>query len=114
MLENMRCTKSMVLSAAIVLLATSSVNVNAETLWQKQHPRRAEVNARLANQNRRIHREVQEGELTHAQAQGLHQQDRAIRQEERDMAGLNGGHITRVEQRALNQQENAVSRKIGR
>jgi len=29
------------------------------------------------------------------------------------MAGFNGGHITRAEQRALNQQENAVSRQIG-
>jgi hypothetical protein len=30
------------------------------------------------------------------------------------MARQNGGHITRSEQRALNQQENAVSRQIGR
>lgn len=27
---------------------------------------------------------------------------------------MNGGHITLAEQRALNQQENAVSNKIGR
>jgi len=30
------------------------------------------------------------------------------------MARQNRGHITRAEQRSLNQQENAVSRKIGR
>ena len=30
------------------------------------------------------------------------------------MARQNGGHITRSEQRSLNQQENAVSREIGR
>jgi hypothetical protein len=29
------------------------------------------------------------------------------------MASQNGGHITRIEQRALNQQESRVSRKIG-
>jgi len=29
------------------------------------------------------------------------------------MAKLNGGHITPAEQKALNQQENAVSRQIG-
>ena len=34
--------------------------------------------------------------------------------EERFMAAQHGGHITRAEQRALNQQENAVSREIGR
>jgi hypothetical protein len=30
------------------------------------------------------------------------------------MAGHNASHITRSEQRSLNQQENAVSRAIGR
>jgi hypothetical protein len=29
------------------------------------------------------------------------------------MASQNGSHITRLEQRTLNQQENAVSRQIG-
>jgi hypothetical protein len=37
-----------------------------------------------------------------------------IRGEERFMARLNGGYITPAQQRALNQQENAVSRQIGR
>jgi hypothetical protein len=30
------------------------------------------------------------------------------------MASHDGGHITRADQRALNQQENAVSKQIGR
>jgi hypothetical protein len=30
------------------------------------------------------------------------------------MAKFNGGHITKTEQKMLNQQENAVSRQIGR
>ena len=30
------------------------------------------------------------------------------------MASQNGGHITKQEQRTLNQQENAVSRQIGK
>jgi len=30
------------------------------------------------------------------------------------MARFNGGHVSRAEQRALNQQENAVSRQIAR
>ena len=86
----------------------------AATGWQKAHPRRTEVNARLAHQNRRIHEEVREGDLTRSQAAALHKDDRQIRQEERDMAAQNGGHITRSEQRVLNQQENAVSRQIGK
>jgi len=81
--------------------------------WAKSHPRREEVNARLANQNRRINKEVREGEISRGQAAKLHQQDHRIRMEERAMASTNGGHITMTEQRALNQQENQVSREIG-
>lgn len=99
---------------ATSLLALASVPAGAATDWEKQHPRRAEVNARLANQDRRIHQQVKDGNLTKAQAAGLHQEDRQIRQQERQMAKANGGHITRAEQKALNQEENAVSRQIGR
>ena len=81
--------------------------------WAKSHPRREEVNARLANQNRRINKEVREGEISRGQAAKLHQQDHRIRMEERAMASTNGGHITKTERRALNQQENQVSREIG-
>jgi hypothetical protein len=81
--------------------------------WKKSHPRRAEVNARLANQNRRIKEEVKEGEISKAKAAQLHHEDHQIRQEERDMAAQNGGHITKAEQRVLNQQENKVSKQIG-
>lgn len=86
----------------------------ADGQWAKSHPRRAEVNARLANQNRRINKEVREGEMSPAQAGKLHRQDHQIRKEERAMASMNGGHITKAEQHALNQQENHVSREIGR
>ncbi|WP_231908026.1 MULTISPECIES: hypothetical protein [Cupriavidus] len=86
----------------------------SESQWDKNHPRREEVNQRLANQNQRIHKEVREGEISHAQAARLHREDHQIRQEERVMASHDGGHITRADQRALNQQENAVSRQIGK
>ena len=46
-------------------------------------------------------------------AAALHRDDRQIRQEERDMAGQDGSHITRREDYALNQQENHLSRQIG-
>ena len=98
--------------AAIALtgLATASF---ADTQWQKDHPRRTEVNKRLANQNRRINQERKSGQITRTQAHQLHQEDHAMRQEERTMAHTDGGHITKSEQHALNQQENQVSRQIG-
>ena len=95
------------------LIAGGAANALAETQWEKTHPRRDQVNDRLENQNRRIHQQVQEGDLTKAQGMRLHRADRAIRREERVMASRHHGHITRREQLRLNKQENAVSRKIG-
>ena len=100
--------------AAIATLAFAFAGAaSAQTHWEVTHPRRDEVNDRLANQNRRIHQEVREGEMSHAQAMALHHEDRQIRQEERLMASQNGSHITKQEKRALNQQENRVSKQIG-
>ncbi len=106
--------KILAVAAVSLSLAGMAGTSFAATQWQKAHPRRAEVNARLANQNRRIHQERKEGEISKAQAAKLHSEDRAIRGEERAMASTNGGHITKAEQRALNQQENQVSRQIGK
>ncbi|WP_028203555.1 hypothetical protein [Paraburkholderia nodosa] len=100
--------------AAVAVLALSFAGTaSAQTSWDATHPRRAEVNHRLANQDRRIHQEVREGEMSHAEAARLHSDDRQIRQEERDMATQNSGHIARREDYVLNQQENHVSRQIG-
>ena len=85
-----------------------------DTTWQKNHPRREQVNNRLANQNKRIKTEVKEGELTKSQGAALHKDDHQIRKEERLMASQNGSHITKQEQKTLNQQENAVSTQIGK
>ncbi len=100
-------------AAALVLATGFTASAFADTPWQQHHPRREQVNDRLANQNRRINHEFPEGELTRGQAMRLHRDDRQVRREERLMASQNGGHITRLEQRALNQQENRISHRIG-
>ena len=99
-------------AAVLVSLAALAGTASAETAWQKNHPRRTQVNERLGNQNRRIHQDVRNGTLTTAQAANLHRQDHQVRQEERDMASQNGGHITKPEQRVLNRQENKISNEI--
>jgi hypothetical protein len=106
-------SKALVIAITAALVGGVAGNAKAETQWQKNHPRRAEVNARLKNQNKRINQELKEGELTKSQAAKLHHEDGQIRQEERDMASQNGGHITKSEQKVLNQQENGVSKQIG-
>jgi hypothetical protein len=101
-------------AALIALLSISSTTFAQDGKWDRQHPRRAEVNSRLNNQDRRINQERREGEISGAKAARLHAQDRAIRHEERAMASRHNGHITRREQARLNHQENRVSRHIGK
>lgn len=109
--------KSNVIAAAVLIASFAAGNAMAQdkdTKWEQNHPRRDQVNDRLHNQNKRINQEVKEGDLTKAQARKLHREDHKIRQEERDMASQNGGHITKLEQKVLNQQENGISGQIGK
>ncbi len=99
-------------AATLALLTTVAGTASAETTWQKNHPRRTQVNHRLNNQDKRIHNDVKNGTLTKGQAASLHEEDHQVRQEERDMASQNGGHITKPEQQVLNQQENSISKQI--
>ena len=101
---------STMLVAAVLLASTGAFA--QETQWQKDHPRRAEVNKRLDNQNKRIQQGEKSGKLTPGQAKQLHQEDKAIRKEERHMAAKDGGHITKKDQAKLNRQENKVSKQI--
>ena len=115
----MKLARILPLSIAAVLLVGANAAMANEGKkdhkdWNKDHPRRAEVNARLNNQDKRINQEVKEGEISKGQAAKMHKEDRQIRQEERDMAAQNGGHITKQEQKMLNQQENQVSKQIGK
>jgi len=104
--------KQLSFAVMLVSLAALTGTASAETTWQKNHPRRTEVNHRLDNQNNRIHQDVKNGTLTKSQAATLHHEDHQVRQEERDMASQNGGHITKSEQHVLNKQENAISNQI--
>jgi hypothetical protein len=104
--------KHLSFAAVLVSFAGLAGTASAESTWQKNHPRRTQVNHRLANQNNRIHQDVKNGTLSKAQAANLHHEDHQVRQEERDMASQNGGHITKSEQKVLNGQENKISGQI--
>ncbi|MFC5497610.1 hypothetical protein ACFPOE_08705 [Caenimonas terrae] len=99
-------------AAAIPVLARAATG--QDSAFASTHPRREQVNERLASQNRRIKAKVAAGDLTGKQAAKLHRDDRNIRREERLMASQNRGHITKAEQGVLNRQENAVGSQIGR
>jgi hypothetical protein len=92
-------------------VAAGSASANP---WDWHHPRRAEVNHRLAVQDHRINRDYRDGRISLHQARYLHAEDRTVRHQERFDARFDRGHITRADQRGLNQDENGVSRQIWR
>ncbi len=98
-------------AAAVLLALAAGASAQAQS-FDATHPRRAEVNGRLGEQNARIRAGVADGQLNRRQARQLHADDHSIRTEERADASVNGGHITRGEQRQINRQQNANSRAI--
>jgi hypothetical protein len=102
--------KTNILTAVAVLLLTGSAFAQAK--FDKTHPRRAQVNSRLNNQNARVDNKVDDGKMSKAEGAKIHKQDHAIRKEERRDAAANGGHITKAEQTHINHQENKVSKEI--
>jgi len=111
---NSTIRKLTTVAAVAFTFAALSGNALADTKFQQNHPRRAQVNSRLNNQNLRINTEVKDGQISRGQASVLHTDDHEIRTEERDMASQNNTHITRQEQATLNAQENGVSKLIGK
>jgi len=100
-----------VMGAGLALAGASAASAGT---WQNDHPRRVEVNHRLAHQDMRINRNLREGKITPRQAMRLHREDHMIRREERRDAALHNGHITRTQQARLNAHENRASGKIYR
>jgi hypothetical protein len=106
--------KTTLLSIMILIsfLAISKSSAAQDGKWAQDHPRRAQVNSRLHNQNARVDNKVKDGQMSKAEASKIHHEDHQIRSEERSMASQNHGHITAQEQKTLNQQENHVSHQI--
>ena len=92
--------------------APANLTPDQKAQWDKDHPRRAEVNSRLKNQNARTDNKVANGKMSKAEGAKIHAEDHAIRKEERSDAKANGGHITKAEKKHINHQENKVSHQI--
>ena len=110
----MNTKKNILLAAmALVIAGAGATGASAQTRFDQTHPRRAEVNARLVNENHRIATERREGEVSRIKALRMHERAHLIRVQERRMAARHGGHITRLEKARLNHEENRLSRHIG-
>ena len=80
--------------------------------FAKEHPRRAEVNGRIRNQQRRIHEGVKNGTMTKEEAKSERKDLRGVKREERSMVKANGGHLTKEETKDINGQLNKNSKDI--
>ncbi|HWF77808.1 MAG TPA: hypothetical protein VN694_11610 [Caulobacteraceae bacterium] len=108
----MKLRTLLIAAAGLTLAAGAAGAASADTPWQAHHPRRVEVNHRLANQNHQIRVERRQGDLTAAQARRLHERDHMIRMQERRFARYHNGHLTRHAQVRLNREENGVHRHL--
>jgi hypothetical protein len=102
-------TTAAILFAALTLGA-GIASASAETRFEDNHPRRAEVLARARVENHRIADARQGGDITARQAHRLHERNREIVQREQRLAHRQGGSITRGEQVRLNRAENRLAR----
>ena len=105
-------------TAGILLLGLTAVLIAApgfagDRRFEHRHPRRDQVLDRTQMQNRRITRQVREGELSHAQARNLRYRDATIAHRQQVLAHKNGGYITKQQQANLNKRLNANSKRIG-
>ena len=100
------------ISTSIFAQAAPAAAPASAAKFDKTHPRRAQVNSRLQNQNARVDNKVADGKMSKGEAAKIHSQDHAIRKEEKRDAAANGGHITKAEQKHINHQENHVSKEI--
>ena len=103
-----------VLLAAGIGLTTFAQGPGPQKTNIKNHPRVNHVNKRIDNQEKRINKEVKEGDITKQQAHQDRKNLSAVNQEKRDMRKTDKGHLTKSDQKALNQQLNQNSKKIGK
>ena len=97
----------------VAFLGFANISMAQDGSFAKNHPRRAEVNQRLNNQDHRINRKVKNGDISRREAHNLHRNViiRSVMKKE-EWHPRHGGHLTKHEQYRLNRQENHMSRRI--
>ena len=104
---------ALLVAMGLVMACGAATGASAETRWAEHHPRQHEVLSRTARQEHRITMERREGEISARQAHRLRAADMRIAHQDRRDARINGGFITKGQQRHLNREENRISRHIG-
>ena len=109
----------LILAAGGLMLAGSAVAQTATStsgagpgVYDPGHPRVNQVNRREQRQQNRIANGLHNGTLNANQAANLEKREAGLQNQERKDMAAHNGHLTKAEQRGLNQRENRISRGI--
>ena len=94
----MKLRNLLIAAMGLSVVAGAAGAASAATPWQHHHPRRVEVNHRLGSLNHQIKVERREGDLSARQAAYMHAKLHRVRVQERRMAAVHRGHLTKHEQ----------------
>lgn len=88
------------------------LNRDSKQIFTDKHPRRAEVNGRVRNEDRRINQGVKDGTISPDEAKTLRGEVSGVKAQERAEVQANGGYLTKTEKKQLNQELNQTSQDI--
>ena len=76
------------------------------------HPRVNEVNGREENQQKRIANGIKNGSLSPKETANLERREASVQKQEANDMAKHNGHLTKAEQRRLNERQNHISKSI--
>lgn len=108
--------KKLVFAGAILfsMVSFAQVGPGHQNTHIKNHGRVDEVNGRIDNQEKRITDERKEGDLSKRQAVADRRNLKSVNNEKRNMRKDDHGHLTKADDRRLNQRLNNESHRIGK
>jgi len=113
-------TKLLLVLAAggLMLAGSAAAQTNSSGagpgVYDPGHPRVNQVNRREQRQQNRIANGLRNDKLNANQAANLERRETRLQNQERKDMAAHNGHLTKTEQRHLNQRENRISRSIYR
>jgi hypothetical protein len=105
----MKLTKLLAATAFGLLLGAGGISAASAA---PLHPRIAEVNHRLAHQEHRITNDLRHDRIGFVRAEHLRMRERLLHRQEVRMIVRDHGHLTRLDTRRLNHEENRVGRTL--
>jgi hypothetical protein len=99
-------------SLALAPAAVFAQTTTATTPTPGQHD--YDINQRKTDQQDRIAQGVKSGQLTAGETSHLETQEAGINKEERGMRAQDNGHLTKADRQTIHQQQNQESRRIYR